>query len=254
MENCSGKLYLPIDMASPVLQQTQAIVLHTTAVSETSIVVHLYTAQWGRSSFMIKGVRKKNARFSMAGLHPLALINIQLNYRENKELNLISSFSPFVVLNQTTTHPQKIPICFFLAEVLYRCLRQSEEDAALFVFLVNTIQCLENKAEALAYFPIIFLLKLSRFLGFYPNIDQADLPYFDLKEGAFVAYRPLHTMLIEGQNLAFFAGLLQAELEDRNTLGTALQRKEVLYLLVEYYRMHLEGMSPWKSLAVLATL
>ena len=59
-----------------MLCKTRAIVLKTVKFSETSLVVKLYTEQFGLKSFLVRGVRKKHARNSPNLFQPLSLIEV----------------------------------------------------------------------------------------------------------------------------------------------------------------------------------
>ncbi|MBT7093375.1 MAG: hypothetical protein HN936_09015 [Bacteroidetes bacterium] len=69
-----------------MIHKIRAIVLHHLNYGDTSIIAHLYTDKFGRQSVMIKGARgqRKNRKISL--YHPLALLEIELYYKENRDL------------------------------------------------------------------------------------------------------------------------------------------------------------------------
>ena len=46
-----------------MLRKTRGIVLHVTDYAETSLVVKIYTEDFGLQSYLINGVRKQKAKF-----------------------------------------------------------------------------------------------------------------------------------------------------------------------------------------------
>ena len=78
-------------------------------------------------------------------------------------------------------HPHKSAIALFIAEFLYRALREEAENAPLFAYLSNSIQWLDECKHDFANFHLVFLIRLSRFLGLYPNTEgYHNGDYFDL--------------------------------------------------------------------------
>src|SRR5690606_29780945 len=82
------------------------------------------------------------------------------------------------------THILKSSIVMFLSEVLSATLKEEEANPTLYEFLETTLQWLDHESE-FANFHILFLIKLSKHLGFYPETTNQDLPYFDLRSGTF---------------------------------------------------------------------
>src|SRR6056297_3270400 len=103
-----------------MLQKSRAIILHAYRYGESSLIVHAFTEAWGRSAFLLKGVRKsrKNQRSSM--FQPLYLLDLDVYYRDNREMQWIrdASFSSMSVV-----HDQDIiksTQAIFISEVLMK--------------------------------------------------------------------------------------------------------------------------------------
>ena len=59
----------------------------------------------------------------------------------------------------------------FLAEFLSHALREEGKNEPLFAYLVSSIRWLDACRSDYANFHLVFLIRLSRFLGFYPNLE-----------------------------------------------------------------------------------
>ena len=115
-----------------MLQKTVGIVLHVLKYNDTSNIVEMYTELSGRASFLVTVPRSKKATVKSVLFQPLALIEFEADYRPNTSLFRIKeakSFSPFTSIPYD---PFKSAIALFLAEFLYRAIREE----------LRTVRCL----------------------------------------------------------------------------------------------------------------
>jgi DNA repair protein RecO (recombination protein O) len=144
----------------------------------------------------------------------------------------------------------KNAMTLFLAELLQNSIREEERNEALFQFLEASLQWLDIHKD-IANFHLFFMLSLTRFLGFYPDVYQIDRPYFDLLEGEFVATESLNPML-RGENIYYFKTFLGINFDVIHTVKMKkTNRQELLKSLILYFELHLQGFRKPKSLAVL---
>lgn len=149
-----------------MLHKTSAIVLHTTPYSNTSVIAKLYTREFGLQGYLVNSVRSAKAKNKNAYFQPLTLLDLVVYHNPAKNLQRISQLEylhrfsriPF----QTHTGAQAL----FIAEVLYRTIREEESNPVLFDFITESILFLDKSDEPLPDFHLLFLLKLAAFLGF----------------------------------------------------------------------------------------
>ena len=182
-----------------MLQKTVGIVLHILKYNDTSNIVEVYTELSGRASFLVAVPRSKKAAVKSVLFQPLALIEFEADYRPNTSLFRIKeakSFSPFASIPYD---PFKSAIALFLAEFLYRAIREEAENRPLFAYLQHSILWLDACKISFANFHLVFLMRLSRFLGLYPNLDDYHTgDYFDMLNANFTSVRPqLHSCYIQ---------------------------------------------------------
>ena len=142
----------------------------------------------------------------------------------------------------------------FIAEVLYKSLREEEQNEQLFDFIWTSIKGYDETKKKLPNFHLYFLVKLTRYLGFEPQ-GEWNNNYFDLNEGSFTATQ-LSGNKVLGQ------GLSQAlwQILGTNFVGIAdlnfnkKARKELLKNMLDYYYLHLNGMGEVRSHHVLETV
>ncbi len=141
----------------------------------------------------------------------------------------------------------------FLSEILKDAIQEEETNPALYHYLSNSFNYLDV-TEDFANFHIYFLLNLTQYLGFYPDITEDKAMYFNLLEGIFQE-KSTSIYCEEGKHveaLREFFGINFDALSQIKLNKTT--RLEVLHLLIRYYQLHLQGFKKPKSLAILNQL
>lgn len=239
-----------------MLQKTRGIVLHTVKFGESSLIVHTYTERFGRQSLMIKGVRKSRKQSRSNLFQPLFLLDLEIYHKESRDIHLIGNVSRSVPLNNIPYDHVLSTQALFMAEVLYRVLKEEESNPMLFHFLESSVQYLDSLEEPSPDFHILFLFQLTKHLGFYPVNNYSDQnPYFDLIKGSFKPFlKDEMTQLSRhaGNLFSQFMGMEYHSLEV--TRFNHHQRNQVLRELLRFYRYHNEGMGEVRSAEVLTGL
>ncbi len=145
---------------------TGLIVLHTTKFGENSLVVHTLSREYGRRSFLVRGVGKKA---SMSLFLPLNILEADI--QENNKSDL------FTARNIVSRHPLlgirnnifKNSMTMFLSEVLYRVVKDGAAEQGLFEWCEKNILLLDSIQTDFSNFHIRFLLELTVALGFSPE-------------------------------------------------------------------------------------
>ena len=223
-----------------MLQKTLGIVLHTLKYKDTSLIADIYTEVAGRASFMVSIPRSRKAAVKPVLFQPLALVELEADFRPNATIYKVKeakSLYPFATLPYD---PYKSAIALFLSEFLYRAVREEAENRPLF-----------------ANFHLVFLMRLSRFLGLYPNLEDYHAgDYFDLQNACFTPLRPqLHSNYIAPEEAARLTQLMRMNYETMHLFTmNRLERTRCLNIMNEYYRLHLPDFPVLKSLEVLKEL
>jgi DNA repair protein RecO (recombination protein O) len=223
-----------------VQQKLQAIVLDITPYAEASVIVKAYTDQLGLQSFLVNGVRKQKPRFAPNLFQPLTLLEVVAYIRKAGGLHRVAEVNAVPPLVHIPYDTIKTSMALFMAEILYRSVREEEANPELFGFVDHAVQMLDLQHETAPSFHLAFLCALSRYLGFYPGGRYDALhPFFDLKEGLFVMRQPAHPWFIGPELSAQLQQLLHLTLEDIHlcTLSTA-SRRNLLRSLITYYELH----------------
>jgi DNA repair protein RecO (recombination protein O) len=239
-----------------MLIKIKAIVLHCLSYNDTTNIVHLYTEEFGRMSYLASNTHSKKSNLKRAFFQPLSVIEIEADHKGSRQMQRIKDIHSLYSFSGIPYDPTKNAVSLFLAEVLYRALRESEKNPTLFDYLLRSIQYLDLMETGLANFHLVFLIKLTRYLGFYPNMEgQRPHWFFDLHDGAYVSTRPLHNAWLTPNQADEFSLLMRMNFDNMQAFKFERhQRVEILRQMLNYYRMHLTDFPSIKSLGVLQEL
>ncbi len=236
-----------------MLHKTRGIVFKTTDYGDSSVIVQVFTEKFGMQSYIINGVKKPKAKVSRNMLQPLHLLDMVVYHKNTGNVQRIAELKNSPVLQTIPYDVIKSSIAIFLNEVLYKAIRQQSADDNLFGFVFSAIEWLDHQTSGLANFHLLFLLQLTRYLGFYPDRYLAgEADYFDLKNGTFSRYKPDSTLYLSPPHTQNFTALLQCSFENMVQLKlTNDDRRYLIQKLLEYYALHIEGFGNIRSHEVL---
>lgn len=235
-----------------MLHKTRGIVFKTTDYSESSVIVQVFTEKFGMQSYLINGVKKPKAKIRQNILQPLHLLEMVVYHKSAGSIQRAAEIRNAPVFQTVPYSIVKSSIALFLTEVLYKSVRQQGTDEQLFDFVFHAVVLLDKTEQGLHLFHILFLLRLTKYLGFYPDLSRTGASYFDLQEGSFTTVMPLHANILESEESHWWAVLLSAKFEDLQFLKvTAQVRKALLRNVLRYFQLHIDNFNEIKSHLVL---
>lgn len=239
-----------------MVENFEGIVLRTLRYNDTLLIADVYTRQRGRASFLVPVSHSKRSKVRSVLFQPLSMLSFTASGHEGKRLWRVSSVQPYTIFSSIQANVVKSAIALFLSEVLVYALREEEPDVQLFNFLDRSFSLFDNLEEGYADFHIVFLSRLLRYLGIYPNLDNYTPGcYMDLAQGCAVNEQPHHASYLMPADAAGFVELMQTGYDSLHTLS--LNRKlrgGYLAILMLYYRLHIPDFPQIKSMEVLREL
>jgi DNA repair protein RecO (recombination protein O) len=218
--------------------------------SETSTIIRCFTQNHGLKSFMYQGAKKKSGHLLMA----MAPIEFSVYQRNDSQLGKMTDAQLMYTFQEIRFHPVKSGIIFFKAEMLQNVLHEDVKDTFLFDFILNELKWLEQ-ASIYTNYPIYWILQLSQYLGFYPLIADPDGIFFDLEEGQFVKYVPSNHTSQQGETVSLLKELISHSKEE--VLAWEIpkkQRKKLLNLLFDYFKIHVPNFKELKSIEIIESI
>ena len=233
-----------------MLIKTKAIVLTSIKYGEADLIVKCLTEQ-GVKSYLIKKIfRSKSKKIKIGYFQALSQLEITAYHNKQGNLNKMFEASVNYLYQTLATDIYKQSIALFLAEVLAYALKEEEENQLQFQYIEASLKWLDLHSS-FANFHLIFLLDLTKYLGFYPDTSLMSANFFDLEEGNFSISQPFRSFL-SGKKLILFKSLIGIKFDDMVELKwNSESRQTVLDILLEYYELHLPGFIKPRSLKVL---
>lgn len=243
-------------ICSVMLQKLSGIVLCTFKYNDKKNIVHIFTEQHGRMSFMIPAVRSKKSTVNQVLFQPLSLVEFEAEIRSNVGLHAVKEAKLWYPFQSLPYDPYKSSIALFLSEFLAKALKEEAENDSLYAYLVHSVQWLDSCDSSFANFHLVFLMRLSRFLGLFPNVENyKDGDYFDLLNACFVSQQPLNGMFVPPKEASHIYNLMRMRFDTMYLFTmNRLERNHCLDIILSYYRLHLPDFPELKSLSVLQEL
>lgn len=239
-----------------MLQKFTGVVLCTFRYNDTKNIAHIYTEQNGRMSFLVPASRSKRQAVSSVLFQPLSLVEFDSDIKPQSSLHPIKESRLWHPFASIPYDPFKSSIALFLSEFLFKALKEEGRNEALYAYIVNSIVWLDTCDKSFSNFHLVFLMRLSRFLGLFPNVyDYVEGAYFDLINACFTTEQPLHGMYVHPEEAARIVNLMRMRYETMHLFSMSRnERNRCLDIINEYYNLHLPDFSEMKSLAVLKEL
>lgn len=240
-----------------MLQRNRVIVLRTIRYKENSLIVSCYALEQGRITLLVNNAFPKGKKVGLnVYFQPLSILDVVYYYRPFAEMHRVKEVTPTHAFTSLHLNPIKLAITIFLAELIYRTVKEQETNQHLFAFIENSVQMLDNLKAGVANFHLIFMVQLSRYLGFYPlNRWSPAEPYFDIKNGVFCGVEPAHGFFLEKQTSRLLSNLMDTPMLNPELLGLNQNQRQILIeAITSFYRFHLGSGIRFRSLPILIHL
>ncbi|MFI3261771.1 MAG: DNA repair protein RecO C-terminal domain-containing protein [Rikenellaceae bacterium] len=228
--------------------KTKGIVLHSIKYGERGFIVYMLTEAFGRVNYWVgssKGGKPtiSNSKTSLSRITLMQFTVIEFVGKPSKKgdlhhfVEVSNNYFPENVIFDYT----KGAITLFMAEVIYKLIRNSDSNPILFDFVNQSIYTLNEINSGVANFHIYFLLNLTRFLGYYPNENYEEDRFFDLTTGEFVVIRPTHNMYIEKKESRDLSKLQKISIDNLDSLKfNKMTRNTLVEAMIAYLNYHHE--------------
>lgn len=236
--------------------KTKAIVLHSVKYGDAQLIVDILTAEVGRVSFVCRMPRTAKGKLKKQFFQPLHLLDLIFDYRPNASLQHIKDVRLLVPLVSIPTDPYKLSISLFLAEFLCHATRGERQSNLLFDYVEHSVLWLDGASRSYANFHLVFMMRLSRFLGFFPNLDDfAPGRCFDLREGVFTDRLPCHADYVAADEAGRIIPLMRMDYQTMHLFRMSREeRNRCTEWILHYYRLHVPQFPELRSLSVLQEL
>lgn len=220
------------------------------------MIIDLLTEADGRVSFMQKISMGGRGRIRKQLFQPLTLLDIEYEPRSRSQLQKLRDvrlLHPFATI---PFDPYKLSICIFVAEFLLYATRNEQSNHPLFEYVVASLRWLDGCKMSFSNFHLVFMLRLSLFVGFFPNLERwHEGEYFDLRSACFTDLRPMHSDFLQPADAAKVRLLMRMNFDNMHLFKMSrIERNQCVDIVLRYYRLHIPDFPEVRSLAVVKTL
>ncbi len=178
------------------LRKTEAFVLKKLSSGETSLIVRLYSKEYGKISVIAKGARKIKNRFSGI-LEPLNKVSLIYYHHEAKDLYMLSQCDLIDSFDSIRDDFQKTTVSFAVVESVMNTVIGEEENTELYELVINVINYIACSPKNYLNYYWYFLINLAKISGsglFFRECDQ-------VSGNNPIAYYPEEGCIICGNNI-----------------------------------------------------
>lgn len=232
-----------------MLVKTKAIVISSLKFQEKSLIVKCFTLSNGLKSYFVRDAfSSKKASQKIAYFQPFSILEIEAVHKNKGTLENFKEIKTAVPFQSIHTDIVKSTMVLFLSEMLHYSIQEEEKNEHLFLFLETALTWLDHHDE-ISNFHLILLLEITKYLGFYPDLSENNLPFFEMNEGVFSLFQTGNMLSEHQTNL--FKKLMDLKFDNDQKVFHVLERQILLKILIDYYSLHLEGFKKPKSLEIL---
>ncbi|PWB22134.1 DNA repair protein RecO [Flavobacterium sp. HTF] len=232
-----------------MIVKTKAIVISSLKFQEKSLIVKCFTLSSGLKSYFVRDAfSSRKASQKIAYFQPLSILEIEAVHKNKGTLENFKEIKTAVPFQSIHTDIVKSTMVMFLSEMLHHSIQEEEKNESLFLFLETALTWLDHHDD-ISNFHLILLLETTKYLGFYPDTTEIDLPYFEIKDGVFSLFHGVNALTEHETNL--FKKLIELKFDNNQKVFHVIERQILLKILIDYYSSHLEGFKKPKSLDVL---
>jgi len=235
-----------------MLQKTRGIVLRSLKYGESGVITTIYTEAFGRMAFIMQGIHGKKSSVKGNLLKQLFLLEMEVEYKPGRELQRVKEIKNISTFGSIPFGIVKSSQALFLAELLEKVLREEESRPDLFGFLYRSIQVLDLLEVGINNFHLMFLIQLTRYLGFGPsNNYSTSNQFFDMIAGKFVVLPPTHPWFLQNYESSVLAQIIGMSYQNSTEFKPDQGLRNILLdFVLEYYGLHLGNKLNLKSLAI----
>tara|TARA_E500000075_G_scaffold124178_1_gene126950 strand:+ start:1310 stop:2029 length:720 start_codon:yes stop_codon:yes gene_type:complete len=237
------------------MPNSRGFVVKSIKNGETSMIVSCYLEDIGLKNFIVKGIYgTKKPKFSKAYFFPLNFISINYNLSKNERLGYIKEVKPINFYKSLHSSIEKSTVIIFLSEILNSVFKEEgDKNQNLFNFLDKSLNWFDSQ-ESCNNFHLKFLIELTKHIGFYPNINNENDEFFNIKSGSSSIIKPL-SKFIDLDDYKLFKHILGMKFEDLNYMRINKDsRIRLLNHIIDYYSIHLQMFKSPKSIDVFSEI
>lgn len=232
------------------IDKATGIVLNKRDLRETSIILEIYTKEFGKINGVLKGIRTDPKKFA-SNLEPFSLNEIIFYRKINSHLHLVSQADKIENFTGIRQSIERTATAGFMVELINSVMQLEDKNEEIYSLALSSLKELETNynPEKIA---TIFKIKMLNLSGFKPHFDSCvscldkimGQSKFSLALGGLLCP---HCMPKDPTSRSIFRGTIATVLHiERNTFASSLNlgmnpqiKKELDLILNSFLNFHL---------------
>jgi DNA repair protein RecO (recombination protein O) len=216
-----------------MLANTHGIVFRFVKYGDTSIIVTIFTAQFGLQAYIVNGARSKTGKGKIALYQPLTPLDLVVYHKETTTIMRIKEAKCLYPYRHVGVDVRKTTIALFIEELINKTIKEESHAGELCDFLIESLITLDQLDRS-ENFHLIFMVQLSKHMGFQPQTVA------EVLGGRVMDFAEENAL----------TQMLNADYNSEIVISN-VQRRSVLDALLRFYSMHIDNFGQMKSLSVL---
>ena len=215
-------------------------------------MAYLLTDVGGRRSYMVQGVRSRGRGSKLALFQPMFPVEFEGLESPHRQMDRFREIRAGFTLQSLPFDVRKSTMALFMAEVLYRLVRECEPNDPLFDFVWGSVGALDVLEQGVPNFHLWFLANLSCLLGYRPGNDYVAGWWFDVREGLYTPHPGAHPEVMTQPSSQLLDRLLHCDVQALGELAlNRAQRSDFLSEMLVFLGYHLDAINSVQSVRIL---
>ena len=169
--------------------KARGIVLNSLKYGDSAMVVHLLTDAWGAELHGAGCPQQSGTGFELALFQPMFALEFEGLTSSRQQMHRFREVQSGIVLQRMPFDVRRSTIALFMAEVLYRLVKESEPDSQLFDFVWESIGALDSMGRGRGQFPPLVSGESEPFPGILSGKRIYARRWFDACEGSYTVQK-----------------------------------------------------------------
>ena len=168
-------------------------------------------------------------------------------HREDRDINRVKEIKPAYIYHKIPFDVIRGAVGLFLTEIAQKSIKEAVSNPELFDFITTSFQMLDSLETRLSNFHLSFIVRLTQYLGFMPEVGDFELEssefFFDYREGEFLAEIPAHTYYFPSHHSRLLLQFLEAPMNECSKIRvTGELRHDFIEDMIRFYQYHIENL------------
>lgn len=236
-----------------IMCKITAIVLRAFAFSDSKLMVDVLSREEGRVSCVVLVGSSKKGKSRRQLFQPMSLLELVVERKSAGSLLVVKDAHISKAFSSIPFDPYKLSISMFVAEFLCRVTMVGAESPLLYDYVCDSVQWLDGSSDGFSNFHLVFMMRLTRFVGVYPNMDgYLDGYCFDMQNGCFVSSAFPGRGYLDAEDSRIMFLLMRMDYGNMHLFRMSHEeRNRCLDVVLDFYRLHVPDFGELKSLQVL---